>query len=95
MAAKRSSNGATRVKASVWTAKARRVFGTKEQRGLGDGRFAVYTECQLPAFSLHPSRESAEAAKRVVDVGGCGGKCPLKTRSSKHRIVDLAEADKP
>ena len=73
-----------------WIAKAKKVFGTKEQPVSGSGPFALYTECQRPEFSLHASREAAEQAKGTVDSGGCGGHCPLATRSSNHRIVDLA-----
>ena len=73
-----------------WIAKAKKVFGTKEQPVSGSGPFALYTECQRPEFSLHASREAAEQAKGTVDSGGCGGHCPLATRSSNHRVVDLA-----
>ena len=79
-----------KAQAPNWIAKAKNVFGTKEQPVSGSGPFALYTECQRPEFSLHASREAAEQAKGTVDSGGCGGHCPLATRSSNHRIVDLA-----
>lgn len=79
-----------KVRTRKWVAKAEQVFKTKEHLGVGYGRWAVYTECRVPTFSLHASREAAEAAKRTVDDYGCGGQCPLGSRTWNHRVVDLA-----
>jgi hypothetical protein len=53
----------------------------------GNGRWASVSDCR-PAVTveLHPTRESAEQAKRIIDTTACGGRC-----SRQHLIVDLGE----
>lgn len=77
-----------------WVEKAHTEFKTYYRFGDGYGKFALFTACRVPAFSLHASRDAAEEAKRMVDTSGCGGKCPVATRASKHRIVELAPSEK-
>lgn len=41
----------------------------------GDGPIAFVTYCRDIKVSLHETIESAQAVRRWVDAGGCGGGC--------------------
>jgi hypothetical protein len=67
----------------------------------GDGPYAVLAWCNsarqfagyhaaCPSVSLHADVESAEDAKRRIDLGACGGMC-----NRRHEIIHLAMEARP
>lgn len=41
----------------------------------GHGPYASVAHCNVTTVLLHPTEEQAQAAKRRIDRGGCGGRC--------------------
>ena len=55
----------------------------------GAGPYATLARCRVLTVQLHPTLAEAEAAKRVIDRSGCGGRCPCT--GAGHEIVRLAD----
>lgn len=41
----------------------------------GSGEIALIAWCSHPTVTLHNTLPDAEAAKQIIDGGGCGGRC--------------------
>lgn len=50
----------------------------------GNGPYAVAAHCRGTTVTLHADLETAEAALRAIDGGGCGGRC-----KRHHKLVRL------
>lgn len=55
----------------------------------GTGPYATAARCRVLTVQLHPTLEAAQAAKRVIDSSGCGGKCPCTGRG--HELIRLLD----
>ena len=59
---------------------------TRAEWVAGEGEYATLARCRVLTAELHTTLEKAQAAMRLIDSTGCGGRC-----HNDHELIRLAD----